>query len=106
MIATVLVQSDTQPIVRVTLQQRGSRSPIDLSDAQSVVFRFQIEDGTVVERLMRVENASMGIVLYQFQVGELQPGALRCEVTVRYNNGRELTTLQPKEFGVRARQGG
>jgi hypothetical protein len=96
-----MVEWDTLPVLRVTLQYRNG-TPVNL-DGATVTLRFGVDEGSVFERQMLIDDASAGIGHYTFQSNEITPGTMSYEVLTVFADGGRLTTIEPKTLLVRAR---
>ena len=97
------VEADTNSVVRVTITNRQTKLPIDLT-AATVRFRFSIDGGTVKAPTMTIVSpATAGVVEYQFITGDLTPGTMSAATEITFADTTILSQLDVFTFRVRAK---
>lgn len=101
-----LVAGDTGTMLRISLRNRGTTEPINLTGA-TVRLKYRIDAGVLITQVMTIADAATGVATYQFGSGELtaaaQGSSLRGEVEVTDAGGKVLTQLKPMTFTIRAK---
>lgn len=96
-----LVTGDTGSVLSITVLDSDTGLAKDLT-ACSVIFRWEGETGTVVNKTATISDAANGVVQYQFSAGEIFAPKMRVEVEVTDGagfivTGTDLITLQVRE---------
>lgn len=100
------VTGDTASSLQVTCKDKGTGAVIDLTDC-SVILRWRkLSDGTEVEKAMSfVGSATLGVVKYQFEAGDLEAGKMKFEVEITDGSGHILTLTELIVANVREELG-
>ena len=86
-------QNDTAPTIQAALTDSNGRKR-DMSEVAAVLFHMKDENGNVLVEsgVGNVQNASKGIVAYEWQEGDTSnTGIHSAEFQITYNNGQVET---------------
>lgn len=107
--STDVVAGDSGTLLRVSLSNKQTRQPVDLSGA-TVNLKYRIDGGPLETRAMTiVAPATSGIAEYRFASSDLVLGAgvshglLRYEIEVTDAGGKITTSLDIVSLTIRAK---
>lgn len=84
-------KGDLEPDLEVQVQDTA-RNPFDLTGFSGAVLRWELLDGTTVERSMSVLNEATGDLVYLWQAGDTDTVAVyKAEVVVTWPGGEKQT---------------
>ena len=96
------VEADTASVVNVTIVNKQTRTPIDLTGS-TVRLIYSIDDGSTQSRIMTIVTPLSGVVEYKFAVDDLLPGTMTANTEVTFADTTILSQLDSFIFQVRAK---
>jgi len=97
------VQADTASVLRVTLLNKQTRVPIDLTGS-TVRLIWSIDSGPTQSRVMTlVAPFTSGVCEYKFLAADLTPGKMTAATEITFADTSILSQLDSFTFQVRAK---
>lgn len=96
------VENDTASVLVVTLVNKQTRVPIDLTGS-TVRLVYTIDAGVTQSRVMAIVTPLSGICQYQFITGDLTPGKMEAATEITFSDTTILSQLDSFIFQVRAK---